>query len=317
MAGNRFMDDPRNRYFKEFIRIVNELNPLVVFMENVPQFATLWDGIFGFEVVKTFEKLGYKTEMNFLLASDYGVPQIRRRVFFIAAKNNFQKERITFPLPTHEKIENALELMRGNTKRYKNKALDGFTLKKFISVEEAIGDLPSLTEKKPISNEYVSEPFSEYQKERRKNSSVMENHELWHHRKELLRYISQIPEGGRMIDDIPKEKWKGSGFSQAYARLHRKGIGYTITTFIHNPGSGRFIHYHDLRAISIREAARIQSFDDDFIFLGNQTEQEVQVGNAVPPLLAKKIGEHIFTTIFKKREKEGLPGIILQKPVAN
>ena len=133
MAGNRFMDDPRNRYFKEFIRIVNELNPSVVFMENVPQFATLWDGIFGFEVVKTFEKLGYKTEMNFLLASDYGIPQIRRRVFFIAAKNNFQKERITFPLPTHEKIENALELMRGNTKRYKNKALDGFTLKKFIS----------------------------------------------------------------------------------------------------------------------------------------------------------------------------------------
>ena len=77
-----------------------------------------------------------------------------------------------------------------------------------------------------------------------------------------------------MIETYPKEKWKGKGFRQAYARLHRRGIGHTITTFVHNPGSGRFIHYRDLRAISIREAARLQSFDDDFIFYGSKIQQE-------------------------------------------
>src|SRR6266480_2797409 len=111
-----------------------------------------------------------------------------------------------------------------------------------------------------------------------------------------------IPEGGRMLDDVPQEKWKGRAFSQAYARLHRRGIAYTITTYIHNPGSGRFLHYRDQRAITIREAARLQSFDDDFVFVGPMVSQEKQVGNAVPPILARAIAQHISAQYFNGPE---------------
>lgn len=104
-----------------------------------------------------------------------------------------------------------------------------------------------------------------------------------------------------MIDAYAKAEWKGGGFRQAYARLHRNGIGNTITTSLHNPGSGRFIHYRDNRAISIREAARLQGFDDDYILMGSKVQKRTQVGNAVPPLLARSVAEHIYETIIRRR----------------
>ena len=91
------------------------------------------------------------------------------------------------------------------------------------------------------------------------------------------------------------------GFRQAYGRLHKNGIGGTITVSFHNPGSGRFIHYDDVRAISIREAARLQSFDDDYAFVGTKTQKQSQIGNAVPLLLARSVAEHVYKTIFWKQ----------------
>lgn len=310
-VGTRLLEDPRNQYFKEFVRVVQETKPDVVVMENVPQFVTIEKGFFYNQLKKTLDRSGYNTEAVALLASDFGVPQIRRRGFVISAKKDFFREEITFPEPTHEKIEKALELEKGHTNQYYN---TNGKLKKFVSVEEAIGDLPSLNPSNPISTEYSQKAFCEYQKQRRKKSKEVHNHRLWGHSEDLLKYISKIPEGSRMVEFYQKSKWKGSGFSQAYARLHRKGIAHTITTFIHNPGSGRFIHYRDNRAISIREAARLQSFDDDFVFDGLYTQQEIQVGNAVPPLLAHNVAQHVYQTIFRKEivtEKKHLKTIVL------
>jgi DNA (cytosine-5)-methyltransferase 1 len=94
---------------------------------------------------------------------------------------------------------------------------------------------------------------------------------------------AQLPDGERFSDNY---------YSQAYARLHPQGIGFTITTNFRNPGSGRFTHYRDDRSITVREAARLQSFDDDFIFHCYETDQERHVGNAVPPLLAEALARH-------------------------
>lgn len=303
MAGKRLIDDPRNRLFKEFIEVVNIVKPNVVLMENVPQFLSLWNGKFKKEVDEIFESMEYRVEAEVLQASDFGVPQIRRRAFFLGAKKEFfPKGKITFPALTHIPIKNALQLMRGQpNNNYRQLTLDDKKLKPFVSVEDAIGDLPPLKSGEGnFESDYTMEPFSQYQEQRREKSRKLYNHKAWNHRKELLEYIKQIPEGGRMIDDVPKEKWKGRAFSQAYARLHRKGIAYTITTYIHNPGSGRFIHYRDLRAITIREAARLQSFDDDFIFTGPMQAQERHVGNAVPPILGKVLAEHIYRLFFKE-----------------
>ena len=103
-----------------------------------------------------------------------------------------------------------------------------------------------------------------------------------------------------MVDAYEKTEWRGSGFHQAYARLHRDGIGNTVTTSLHNPGSGRFIHYRDIRAISIREAARLQGFDDDYLLVGSKVQKRTQVGNAVPPLLARSVAEHVYKSIIRR-----------------
>jgi DNA (cytosine-5)-methyltransferase 1 len=110
--------------------------------------------------------------------------------------------------------------------------------------------------------------------------------------------MSWIPEGGRVHELPPELNFSPNSFSQAYARLHRNGIAYTITTFVHNAGSGRFWHYRDQRTITVREAARLQSFDDNFVFVGTRSDQERHAGNAVPPLLAEALADHIYTAFF-------------------
>ncbi len=297
-AGNRFENDPRNKYFLEFIRLIKELNPTVSVLENVPQFLTTANGRYAKIFSKLMSKLGYKTRITVLLASDYGIPQVRKRAICISVKNNF-KDEITFPAPTHEKILNAHLIQKGNLEGIARQ--EDSNLEKFVSISDTIADLPKLNPKNTNETNYSKKPFSDYQKERRKKSKNISHHEYWGHSKLLLKYISKIPEGGRMIETYSEDMWKGKGFGQAYGRLHRNGVGQTITTFFHNPGSGRFIHYRDLRAISVREAARIQGFDDNFIFYGSKTQQEKQVGNAVPPLLAQKIGEHVYQSIFLKK----------------
>jgi DNA (cytosine-5)-methyltransferase 1 len=96
----------------------------------------------------------------------------------------------------------------------------------------------------------------------------------------------ELPENIRLRSDPEREY-----FSQAYGRLHRHGIAQTITTYFHNPGSGRFTHYRDLRALTVREAARFQSFDDKYILLGKSEQQMRHVGNAVPVLLAGELAK--------------------------
>jgi DNA (cytosine-5)-methyltransferase 1 len=163
-------------------------------------------------------------------------------------------------------------------------------------VEDAIGDLPVLNPGEDVIA-YADAPFSDYQAARRKMARILANHSAREHDKEFVeKKLKKIPEGGSNQDLDGRSRFDRGReikyLSQAYGRLHRHGIAQTITANFSNPGSGRFIHYRDHRSITVREAARFQSFDDTFIFCGQRQEQQRQVGNAVPPLLARALAEH-------------------------
>jgi DNA (cytosine-5)-methyltransferase 1 len=145
--------------------------------------------------------------------------------------------------------------------------------------------------------QYITASESDYQEDGRKGSIAIFNHNARSHSKDFLKKISPIRPGKGNADLPDGERFSDNYFSQAYARLHAKGIGFTITANFRNPGSGRFTHYRDKRSITVREAARLQSFDDRFIFYGYETDQERHVGNAVPPLLSEALARHFGTLL--------------------
>lgn len=248
IAGKRIIDDERNQLYKSFVSFVKYHQPKVFLMENVPNIVSMGKGVVKDSIIEDFVKLGYTVVYKVLLASDYGVPQNRRRAFFVGTKNN--KEFI-FPEPTTRNP---------------------------ISAKEAISDLSekSLTD----GSKYKTEPKSEYQKLIREKSKGIYNHEITLHSKQTTSIISLVPDGGN-YKDLPEELRKTRNVNIAWTRLNSKKPSFTIDT-----GHRHHFHYKYNRVPTVRESARIQSFPDTFIFLGSKTNQYKQVGNAVPPILA-------------------------------
>lgn len=143
----------------------------------------------------------------------------------------------------------------------------------------------------------ASPATSAYQEERRKGPIAIFNHVARSHSKDFLKKIGPFRPGKGNADLPDGERFSGNYCSQAYARLHPKGIGFTVTANFRNPASGRFTHYRDKRSITVREAARLQSFDDRFILHRYETDQERHAGNAVPPLLAEALARHFGAII--------------------
>lgn len=271
IKGDMALDDTRNILFRHFIRFVNDLKPKIVLIENVPPILTLGNNKFRDEICQLFKDIGYKTSYKNLMASDYGVPQKRRRAFFIALKDHKEP---CFPSPTHSI----------NCK--------DSTLKSYVTVWEAISDLPRLKIGQRIEN-YDKSPFNDYQKIMRKGQNKLYNHEAKVQNQKNIERIRVLKQGQNM-KDLPKKLQAKSGFSQAYGRLSNNKPACTITANMHNLGSGRYIHPTQNRGITVREAARLQSFDDRFIFYGPFFSHYRQVGNAVPPLIVKIIAEKII-----------------------
>jgi DNA (cytosine-5)-methyltransferase 1 len=257
-------------------------------MENVPLVITSHDGAVIQEILDGFGSMGYACCAEILVASDYGVPQFRKRAIVIA----YQSTLDAIPQPpkrTHERITQAVLI----TQAEKRVAFESEKLP-YVSVEEAIGDLPSLEAGKGEEFMFYSSPAqSQYQVWARQGSVGFFNHRSRAHSMKYLEKISVIEEGGRNQDLPAEQRFSDNYYSQAYARLHRRGIAQTVTTYFGNPGSGRFLHYRDLRAITVREAARFQSFPDSFVFDGHHATQMRHVGNAVPPLLARAIRDQV------------------------
>jgi DNA (cytosine-5)-methyltransferase 1 len=285
--GTRQLDDSRNRQLKHTGEIIDEIRPHIAIIENVP--PLFWDEqspLFD-ELSVMLDEAGYDVNPRILEAWRYGVPQMRRRLIIIAVRDDLGIVENPFPQGDEVGPFTAQELIRAAAAG-EPKCPPG------LSVAEAISDLPSISAGGgDESMSYPTKPRSEYQTARRAKSSILFNHRARSHAGAMMKKIRMIPEGGRnqeLDDDLRlRADEDREYFSQAYARLHHGGIAQTITTYFHNPGSGRFIHYRDDRALTVREAARFQSFDDDFFFVGKAEQMMRHVGNAVPVLLGKAL----------------------------
>jgi len=260
IAGKRIIDDERNKLYKSFVEFVEFYKPKAFLLENVPNIVSMGQGVVKDSIVNDFEKLGYKVVYKVLLASDFGVPQNRKRAFFIGIKGD--KEFI-FPQPTVSNI---------------------------ISAKDAISDLPE--ESIIDGSNYKIAAKSEYQEMIRNGSSSIFNHEITNHSAQTVEIIALVPDGGN-YKNLPLELQQTRNVHIAWTRLNSKKPSFTIDT-----GHRHHFHYKFNRVPTVRESARIQSFPDNFIFLGSKTSQYKQVGNAVPPLLAKQLAIELKKYIY-------------------
>lgn len=256
------IDDPRNYLFQQYVRFVEEFKPKYFVLENVPNIITTSDGYFKEQIIHAFSRLGYEIRYGVLKASDFGVPQDRHRAFFIGQYGYIQIE-----LPKPMNI--------------------------VTNIKDAIYDLPFIESGEGNEESLYDKPtFSSYQRELRGNQTILYNHVSTKHSPIALKRLSLIPKGaGKEV--LPKEHLTKSIYSGTWCRLLEDGIAATITTRFDTPSSGRFTHPILNRCLTVREAARIQSFPDTYRFYGSKTIQMKEVGNAVPPFLARAIANVI------------------------
>ena len=250
--------DDRNFLFKYFIDIVKIAQPRFFILENVANIVTTENGYFKNEIIQAFNDLGYDVDAQVLNSSNFGVPQIRRRAIFLGQRKKLE---VSIPLTNHKKT----------------------------SIKEAIYDLPFISSGQGQNfYDYELKPQSDYQALMRDKSEGIYNHQSTKHSTLALKRLALIPKGkGKEV--LPKEHLTKSIYSGTWCRLLEDGLATTITTRFDTPSSGRFTHPVLDRCLTVREAARIQSFSDSFIFTGTKSSQMKQVGNAVPPLMAFEI----------------------------
>ena len=285
--GKRWLEDRRNRLLSRFIQLAQDLQPKCVILENVPTALSSFAQLFDEQIHDAFR--GYQVQHSVLNASEFGVPQMRRRAFVVALRDDLGIRDFAFPKGAYD----AMHIGRDSH-------TDAKANHRFVAVEEAIGDLPALAAGEAVDGgAYSRECSTAYQRDRREGSIALFNHVARTHSSEFLEKISGIQPGQGNAQLPDGERFSDNYFSQAYARLHPQGIGFTITAHFRNPGSGRFTHYRDNRSITVREAARLQSFNDRFIFYGYDREQERHVGNAVPPMLSSALASHFGAMVAR------------------
>lgn len=298
-APVRDLNDERNHLFKDFLRVASELLPKAILIENVPGIVSLGKGTVVQQIYKELQSLGYSVNHRILFAGHYGVPQTRFRTIIIAIKGNAN---ILFPEPEYNS-KTVANFAGSRELCIKIPPLFAQELLPQTTVYDAISDLPEIDggSKNPPMK-YSKEAEGNYQKVLRKGSKLVHNHSCSGLGKINLERLPYIPQGGNWTD-IPHEmlpkgmqKARRSDHTKRYGRLHPEGMCSTILTKC-DPHWGAFIHPDKDRVLSIREAARIQSFPDTYHFTGSLPQQYEQVGNAVPPFLAKKIGEEIAKII--------------------
>lgn len=260
MVGTRDELDDRNNLYLQYVRFVEVVKPKFFILENVKGLLTLKKGYFKDDIISRFTQLGYNVDYKLLKASDFGVPQNRERVFFVGLRKDIFGEKF-FEFPVGSELNS-------------------------VSTEEALSDLPSLDNNED-PKVYKTEAQNKFQNLMRKDSNEIFNNEVTVHTEQTKEIISLVPDGGT-IRDIDEKYYSVRNYNSAFKRMNSKTPSSTIDC-----GHRNYFHYKENRVPTVRESARIQSFPDTYFFTGSKTSQYTQVGNAVPALLAKAIGEQI------------------------
>ena len=302
-AGKRALDDKRNGLVLAFLRAIEITNPKIFVMENVTGFKTFQNGKIHEEVFLYAKKLGYQVRSAIVLASLSGVPQRRRRFLLVGSKVGPFKFPGEIDFPSEDSLfdsdkfnDLALE------KFFVQRPEDGFEKWTF---NDATSDLPKLEAGQRVEK-YTSPAKNELQAYFRDGSDTPIDHFAVGHREYFIKMLSYIPQGKSALDPEVQEKMPQnlrpkSGFKNSYQRIIGDAPSPTITRNFTTPSSANCIHPSQDRALSIREGARCQSFPDWFHFLGSVDEKRLQIGNAVPPLLGKAIGQSILSAIETSR----------------
>jgi DNA (cytosine-5)-methyltransferase 1 len=312
-APVRSQKDPRNSLFHNYVRLVLEgIKPKFILMENVPGLISLDGGQTLKGVIRAFEDAGYKIIFKILNAAHYGAPQERWRLFILGTR--LKGVELSFPQPTHYSLGRT-NFTGGREYTFRHAVgvpeqdtlFGKSTLKHPTTIWEAMSDLPGIPSGGGYQEtQYSLQPQTPFQKNIRKGAKKLFNHECASIAEVNLERLKHVKPGGSWRD-IPHhmlpaglQKARRSDHTKRYGRLDPNGLSGTVLTKC-DPHWGTFFHPKQNRIISVREAARIQTFPDWFKFTGSMTEQYRDVGNAVPPMLAAAVANHVVQMINQQK----------------
>jgi DNA (cytosine-5)-methyltransferase 1 len=270
LAGKRDPNDHRNRLFLDYLRVAAALRPRVIIIENV-RLLTSMKSATGSAVVdditQAFRSEGYHLSHQVLNAQDYGVPQFRERVFFVGLRELPRPGTPLFPFPTHGPGNSGEELFNSRPLPYR-------------TFRDAAGDLERLES----GEQSATDPY----------------HWAVRHPDHVLEWLRDVPEGKSAHDNADPRLRPPSGYNTTYKRLRWDEPSSTIGTTFGMISACRNVHPRETRSLTIREALRCQSFPDTFKLFGTTGDIRTQIGNAVPPTLARAIAAHIRTFVLER-----------------
>ncbi|MDR2480463.1 MAG: DNA cytosine methyltransferase [Treponema sp.] len=275
--SRREADSSNNLLMETYLDFCEQIYPKWILIENVAEMRNGFNAKYTQKINEKLTSLGYEIIDSVYNSADFGVPQKRRRAFFLARRDGVPSKS---PQPNFFKKEGGFDFEENN----------------YVTVWDAISDFPSIKQGEGIEpGTYASAPKNKYQEAMRSKQEKYFNHiarKLQPIQDERLQSLKP----GEGIKDLPDEIKPKSGYSGAYGILEKDMICPTITRWVFHPGSGRWGHPVDKRLITIREAARLHGYNDDFRFIGTYIEQAGQIGNSVPPILARQIAMSFFAT---------------------
>jgi DNA (cytosine-5)-methyltransferase 1 len=291
-APGRFLEDPRNALFRHYIRFLDEFRPKTLMFENVPRMLSFANGGIFEEVMATISARGYQLSAQVLFAAHYGVPQERWRVIILGSRDGYAP---AHPLPTHNAFGRA-NFRGGREMTFNPLPLERNFLKGMVTVEQAIGDLPRLEMGEGAEEmSYDRRPNSPFSSAMRGSSRTVYNHFAPQLARQNIERLKYIKPGGSWRDIphnlLPKgmQAARRSDHTKRYGRLRPDALSGTVMTKCDPHWGAVFLPDQD-RSLTVREAARLQSFPDRYRFIGSRVAQYTQVGNAVPVLLARAVG---------------------------
>lgn len=310
-APERFLDDARNSLFRHYVRFLDEFRPKSLLFENVPGMLSLGGGEIFNRILGALREHGYNLTVKILFAAHYGVPQERWRTIILGSRGCPPPEH---PHPTHYAVARA-NFKGGTTLTYRLLPLQETALSPAVTIGEALNDLPRLQMGEGGEIVHYDRPaHSEYARTMRSGETVTYNHQAGVLSAQNVERMKHIKPGGSWRDIprrlLPKGMLKArlSDHTKRYGRLRNDGLAGTVLTKCDPHWGAVFLPDQD-RSLTVREAARIQSFPDNYKFLGSRVSQYEQVGNAVPVFMAKSLAQQIQAHLSKQEVREGLKNV--------